>query len=399
MALVSDPSPEFVRPDVGVSPPQIWKSRNLSLDRARTFLTILVLIHHAVIPYTHFGHTDAASWLGFDCIVLATDSFFMAMFFFLSGLFLWPSVGRRKPGAFARDRLIRLGIPFAVTAVTIIPLAYYAIALRQTPGLGLGEFWWKTITEGPWPSGPLWFLWVLLIYDIVGGALYRIWPRILDPINRLSIRGFHRPVEVFAYFVAVAGLFYVPLRIWLGPNHWFEFGPFSVQESRFLLYAAYFFLGAGIGAGNFNTGLLSHDGQLPQQWKAWAVAALLPYLAMWALIYVKREILGNPDELPGWYEFYYGIAFVLFSTAITFAILAFFLRFKRGGFSVLDALQNDAYGIFLVHYAYMLWLQYFLFDYDWPAIVKAAIVFVVGLLASWATTDLLRRIPGMTKVV
>ena len=98
MALVSDSSPEFTRPDVGVSPPKIWKSRNLSLDRARTFLTILVLIHHAVIPYTHFGHTDGASWFGFDCVVLATDSFFMAMFFFLSGLFLWPSVGRRQAG-------------------------------------------------------------------------------------------------------------------------------------------------------------------------------------------------------------------------------------------------------------------------------------------------------------
>jgi hypothetical protein len=26
------------------------KSRNLSLDRARTFLTLVVLLHHAVIP-------------------------------------------------------------------------------------------------------------------------------------------------------------------------------------------------------------------------------------------------------------------------------------------------------------------------------------------------------------
>ena len=34
------------------------KSRNLSLDRARTFLTLVVLLHHAVIPYTYFGHTD-----------------------------------------------------------------------------------------------------------------------------------------------------------------------------------------------------------------------------------------------------------------------------------------------------------------------------------------------------
>ncbi len=34
------------------------KTRNLSLDRARTFLTLVVLLHHAVIPYTYYGHTD-----------------------------------------------------------------------------------------------------------------------------------------------------------------------------------------------------------------------------------------------------------------------------------------------------------------------------------------------------
>ena len=72
------------------------KTRNLSLDRARTFLTLVVLLHHAVIPYTYFGHTDPKSFFGFDMIVLATDSFFMAMFFFLSGLFVWS--GHRPEG-------------------------------------------------------------------------------------------------------------------------------------------------------------------------------------------------------------------------------------------------------------------------------------------------------------
>ena len=56
-------------------------TRNMALDRARTFLTIVVLIHHAVIPYTFFGHTDPKQWIGFDAIVLANDSYFMAMFF------------------------------------------------------------------------------------------------------------------------------------------------------------------------------------------------------------------------------------------------------------------------------------------------------------------------------
>src|SRR5256885_8149006 len=105
------------------------KSRNLSLDRARTFLTLVVLIHHSVIPYTYFGHTDPKSWIGFDCVVLATDSFFMAMFFFLSGLFVWPGIARKAPQVFLRDRLLRLGLPFAIAALTIIPIAYYALEL------------------------------------------------------------------------------------------------------------------------------------------------------------------------------------------------------------------------------------------------------------------------------
>src|SRR3954463_3169168 len=105
--------------------------RNLALDRARTFLTLVVLLHHAVIPYTYFGHTDPTSWIGFDGVVLATDSFFMAMFFFLSGLFVWPSLRHKSPGSFFIDRLLRLGLPFVIAAFTIIPIAYYALELQE----------------------------------------------------------------------------------------------------------------------------------------------------------------------------------------------------------------------------------------------------------------------------
>src|SRR5215204_5555086 len=149
------------------------KSRNLSLDRARTFLTLVVLLHHAVIPYTYFGHTDAKSFFGFDMIVLATDSFFMAMFFFLSGLFAWSGIARKGPLNYMSDRLLRLGLPFAVCAFTVIPLAYYAISLRHNPEIGFSEFWWNMVTKGPWPSGPIWFLWVLFAFDLIACLLYR----------------------------------------------------------------------------------------------------------------------------------------------------------------------------------------------------------------------------------
>src|ERR1700676_2195455 len=109
------------------------KVRNASIDRTRTFLTLLVLLHHAVIPYTYFGHPDPKSWIGFDMIVLATDSFFMAMFFFLSGLFVWPGIARKGPLNYLSDRLLRLALPFVICAFTVIPIAYYAISLRQHP--------------------------------------------------------------------------------------------------------------------------------------------------------------------------------------------------------------------------------------------------------------------------
>jgi len=375
------------------------RSRNAALDRARTFLTLVVLLHHAVIPYTYFGHTDPASWIGFDAVVLATDSFFMAMFFFLSGLFVWPGLGHKTLAHFLRDRLLRLGLPFAIAALTVIPIAYYAIALRQTPDLGFSEFWWKTVTVGPWPSGPLWFVWVLLVFDVTASLLYRLSPHLIDPINRMSQRGFDRPSLFWLFLAAVSAVVYVPALVYFGANRWFEFGPFSVQASRVLLYACYFFIGAGIGAANFDHGVLGANGALPRRRWHWVIATLVPYCLMWGMIYVKRELLGNPATLPHWYQAIYGLLVVLFSAAILLTILAFFLNSRVSGPTLLDRMQADAYGMFLVHYPIVLWLQYWLFDYELPAIVKAAVAFVLTVILSWGLTAALRRIPGSSHVL
>jgi len=40
-----------------------------------------------------------------------------------------------------------------------------------------------------------------------------------------------------------------------------------------------------------------------------------------------------------------------------------------------------------------------LFDFDLPAIVKAAIVFVLTVILSWGATEALRRIPGANRVL
>jgi peptidoglycan/LPS O-acetylase OafA/YrhL len=62
-------------------------------------------------------------------------------------------------------------------------------------------------------------------------------------------------------------------------------------------------------------------------------------------------------------------------------------------------MQPDAYGMFLVHYPIVLWLQYWMFNLDIPAIAKALIAFVLTVLLSWAATEALRRIPGANQIL
>ena len=120
---------------------------------------------------------------------------------------------------------------------------------------------------------------------------------------------------------------------------------------------------------------------------------------MWVLIYIKRGILGNPDRLPDWYEATYGFFFAAFSVAIMFVILGYFLKYKRSGWSILDPMQPEAYGMFLVHYPIVLWIQYWLFNFDIPAIAKGLIAFVSTVILSWLATAALRKIPGAKHVL
>jgi hypothetical protein len=381
------------------------KARNAALDRARTFITMLVLIHHSVIAYTYFGHTDRESFLGFDCVVLFNDSFFMAAMFLLSGLFVWPSLQRKGTGWFLRDRCWRLGLPFVVCALLLMPVAYYAISLRYHPEIGFAAYFWNMITVGPWPSGPAWFVWVLLALDVIAAVVYLTAPGLVGAIGRLSLASFTKPELFFWALLIISIIVYVPAVLYFGGSRWFALGPVAIQASRILLYLLYFFAGIGIGAVPFDRGLLAADGGLARRWPVWLAATIASYSSILALIYIKHSVLPDINHQPLWWEIAYALAFVSYSAAQTFNILALFLRFSNDGSSIFDPFRDSAYGIYLIHYVPVLWLQYFLYDFSFgpvmqaSAVIKAVIVFVLTLAVSWAATAALRKIPGATRVL
>jgi surface polysaccharide O-acyltransferase-like enzyme len=376
-----------------------------ALDRARTFGTLLVVIYHSVIDYTVFGNGDSMRWLGFDLVALFCDSFFMAFMFLISGLFVHDSLARRGAAGYLRHRSWRLGVPLLISIFVLIPIAYYASFLRYhsagTTDFNFFHFWWHMLTIGPWPSGQSWFLWVLLVFDLAAAGVWSTAPQILNSLGQWIAALRARPIAAFVAFSILSVVTYLPMHLAFGDGAWFQPGhyPFPIQTSRILLYPAFFFVGVGIGAVSLRTGLLAENGPIAQRWALWLAFAVLLYGAILLLVYAHHNWLAEFYSPALWWKAAYGIVFALFNAAMPFTILATSLRLARSSLSLLDAMRPQAYGIYLLHYVFIIWLQYAVYGAALPAGVKAAIVFIGTLSGSWALTVLLRRIPLVARMI
>jgi len=379
--------------------------RIVALDRARTFITLLVVLHHSAVNYTYFGSGDRMRWLGFDLVVLFNDSFFMACMFLISGLFVRDSLARRGPLNYLAIRAWRLGVPYLLSIVVLMPIAYYPTFLRyhlpDTTDFNFFHFWWHTLTIGPWPSGPAWFLWVLLAFDAIAASIWSVAPWAIEVLGKPLYALRYRPGVAFAAFCVFSVAVYVPLRLIYGDAAWLEPGhfPLPIQTSRILLYSGYFLIGVGIGATDLSAGLLAQNSEWASRWKVWLAFAGLFYGAILFLVYVHHNWIADFDSPPLSWRTAYALAFALFSAAMVFAEPAPFMRFAKSPLRLLDAMKPSAYGIFLVHYIFIVWLQYAVYEPAWPAFVKFAIVFAGTLSLSWALIVLVRKIPVVARMV
>jgi surface polysaccharide O-acyltransferase-like enzyme len=231
-------------------------------------------------------------------------------------------------------------------------------------------------------------------------------PRVLSAFGRLISALRERPLSAFAAFLTLSVVCYLPMHLAFGDGAWFEPGhyPFPVQTSRLLLYPAYFFVGVGIGAISSRAGPLAENGAIARRWPIWLGFAVLFYAAILLLVYAHHNWIENFASPALWWRTAYGVAFASFSAAMAFTLPATSLRLAKssGWKSVLgwlDAMQPSAYGIYLLHYMPIIWLQYAVYDPAWPAGVKAAIVFVGTLGSSWLLTVWLRKIPFVARMI
>jgi hypothetical protein len=116
-------------------------------------------------------------------------------------------------------------------------------------------------------------------------------------------------------------------------------------------------------------------------------------------LWAGATALTLPGPAPLGLQIVSALTFALACFASCFAVLAVAVRFARIRRQPLDSLKANAYGMYLIHYVFVVWLQYALLPAGLPAVVKGAVVFGGTLLLSWSVTAALRRVPAIAQII
>jgi peptidoglycan/LPS O-acetylase OafA/YrhL len=378
---------------------------NVALGYLKAFIIVLVVAHHAAIAF-HLNAPPPTSslvihprlWGAFPVVdgqhsMITTlftsfnDTFFMSLMFFLSGLFVWKSYQRKGRFIFLRDRLIRLGLPF-IMMVLLSPLAYYPAYLQTGSTTGLPGFWHQWQSLGDWPTGPAWFIWLLLGFDCLAVLLSALIPKWGEIFGRLSWGVLRRPIAFFGLLVIISAAAYIPMALHYDPNwSWWKWGPFQFQTSRIFLYMVYFLTGVALGTYGIERTLFVSDSMLARRWVIWVVVALAAFLIA-IITYASKTS-----------QIVIGFTYIFSCVASSFAFLAIFLRFTRKRRRIFDSLSANGYGIYIFHYVVVSWLLFALLESPLPAIAKGSIIFLCALSLCWAAIAIIRRIPAVARVI
>ena len=384
---------------------------SVAIDNLRAVVVLMVIAVHAALayaayavvnpwafdaapyPWRTFPVIDPHRFLGFDIFCAWANVFLMPLFFLVSGLFVWNSLERNGAPHFAWRRALRLGPPFILGIAVIMPIAIYPAYAERTQHPQFGDYLHQLIALPFWPDGPMWFLCVLLIFDLAVAALFAASRRLRVAVARLGSHARREPMYFLAGFLALSALAYIPLGTIFGPMRWFQWGPFSFQLNFIALYAVYFGAGVVIGAAGLQRGVL-HP-YFARQWKNWLLAAAV-FFVVWLLVSAKTFMRTTPSV--GW-MLADAVALVPACFACSFCFLLLTMQLGHVRTRLLQNLQANAFGMYWVHYAVVTWVQFALLAAPLPAIAKALIVFVSAGALSWIAAAAIGRVPVLNGMI
>lgn len=319
------------------------------LDNLKVFLTVLVITHHAGQAYGPtggdwpiFNDTRAAILGPFFTI---NASFFMGLFFLISGYFVPASFERKGSRIFLKDRFILLGVPILLS----IPLFILATGTAQV--------------------GHLWFLEHLLLYAV----LYVMWQNIFSKqINYLLKK---IAVSHILFFIVFLTLTTFIIRIFYPIDNWLTIlGFFRMEMAHIPQYATLFIIG-----------ILSYRSKLfdtlPTKLGISSLLVGIVLSILYAFYFLHRNSLPVLFSDGGFtfQSLTWSLWETLMCLGLSFGLVTLFREKFNFQTNFMKILSQVAFIAFVIHVWIIVGLQMALADVALPPLIKFILVCIVGI--------------------
>jgi len=340
--------------------------------------------------------------------MLLFDVFMMSILFFIAGYFALPSLQKRRGRCFLEGKFKRLGIPWLVVTMLVLPVLDYIHYYTQSVGKGLapknyGTHWWLSIRKfAEFHIGPMrmseyldmtehfyqrymWFLSLLLLFFVVFWLLHEArkkWSRVSEPPTRddsASNRSVYRALTIVGLlsvllFALVKFLLSSPAdpfdMVWRSLGNLVQF-----ETAKLAFYVPYF--GLGVYAYSRKWFTSGKDFGCPWVW------GLICFLLMVVNMLVGRSMTRAVEPSMG-----LQLSFVVLYPLWTLSFLGMFTAYASRRWNhptpLGRELASNSYNMYLVHYVFVMTLPLLLSAWvGGPVLVKWGIVALSTVLLSY----------------
>lgn len=370
-------------------------TRAYYIDRLRILLTMLVVFHHSAIAFGASGGwyyvtpnaTSGATQMILSLFMAIDQAFFMSLFFFISALLMPASFDSKGFGKFMKDRVVRLGIPLVVYALLIHPTLVFGIFkyLGKATGSWLNFVW--TIDTKYTETGPMWFVLTLLIFEM-GYALYHHFSHLnveAKPEGKLP-----SAVKI-GLFIVGAGVLAFAVRLFYPTGKNF----IGLQFGYFVLYIAMYVLGIIANRNNWIERFTL------QQARPWFIASLVAIPVVIGAIALSKSPEAMNDFSGGMNPraLVYALWEPVICVGFCFFLLMFFKKRLNKPNKLVLALSGDSYTAYIIHPVIVVGFTFLSEQIVMPPLVRLAFVLVLAIPTCFLAAYVIRKIPGMKKVL